>query len=134
MKKPKPEIRPTDLSRPFWDGVAARRLLLQYDPVAQRYQFYPRPLSLFSDGRALEWRAASGRGTLVAQTLCHAPAPGFEEEVPYILGLIRLEEGPRIFARIVNAEYGALAIGQAMRLVWDETRADRLLYQFEPAP
>ncbi len=133
MKKPKPEIRPTDLSRAFWDGVAERRLLLQYDPVARRYQFYPRPLSLFGDGRMLEWRAASGRGKLVAQTLCHAPAPGFDEEVPYVLGIVALEEGPRVFARIVNAEFGALKIGQAMRLVWDETRAGRPLYQFEPA-
>lgn len=34
--------------------------------------------------------------------------------------------------RIINAEYSALRIGHAMRLVWDETRADRVLYQFEP--
>jgi uncharacterized OB-fold protein len=132
MKKPKPEIRPTDLSRPFWDGVAAGRLLLQYDPAAQRYQFYPRPLSLFGAG-PLEWRPASGRGTLIAQKLCHAPAPGFDDEVPYLLGIVALEEGPRIFARIVNAEYAGLRIGQAMRLAWDDTRADRRLYQFEPA-
>lgn len=132
MKKAKPEIRPTDLSGPFWEGVAGRRLLLQYDPAAQRYQFYPRPLSLFGGG-PLEWRPASGRGTLIARTLCHSPAPGFEEEVPYILGIVVLEEGPRIFARIVNAEFGALRIGQPMRLAWDETRSDRILYQFEPA-
>ena len=133
MKKPKPEIRPTDLSRAFWDGVAERRLLLQYDPVAKRYQFYPRPLSLFGGARVLEWLPASGRGTLVAQTLCHSPAPGFEAEAPYLLGIVALDEGPRIFARIVNAEHGDLKIGQAMRLVWDETRADRPVYQFEPA-
>ena len=131
MKKARPRVQPTNLSQPFWTAIGQRQLLLQYDPVARRCQFYPRPLSLFGTAGALEWRPSSGRGKLVAQTLCHVPAPGFEDEVPYLLGIIQLEEGPRIFARIVNAGTGGIAVGQRMRLAWDESSADRM-YRFEP--
>jgi len=132
MSKARPTVEPTRLSAPFWAGVAERRLLLQYDPAGERYQFYPRPLSLFSDSGALEWKEASGQGKLIAYTLCHSPAPGFEDEVPYLLGVIQLDEGPRIFARVVNADAAAIKVGVRMRLVWDDSAPQRL-YQFEPA-
>jgi uncharacterized OB-fold protein len=43
-------------------------------------------------------------GTLVAHTLCHTPAPGFEALTPYILGIVKLVEGPRVFARVAAQE------------------------------
>jgi uncharacterized OB-fold protein len=123
--------RPTALTRAFWEGARTRQLLLQYDALAGRYQFFPRPVSIFSNATP-EWREASGRGTLVALTVCRTPAPGFESDVPYAVGLVKLEEGPRIFAQIVNAGDTPVRIGQAMRLVWDDSRADYPVYQFEP--
>ncbi|TCT05190.1 Zn-ribbon domain-containing OB-fold protein [Aquabacter spiritensis] len=130
MTKPKPAIKPTQLTAPFWDAVRDRRFLLQYDPAADRYQFYPRPLSLYSDPGETEWREASGAGTLVACSLCHVPAPGFEAEVPYLLGLVALAEGPRVFAQIEAAQ--APAIGTPMRLTW-HGEGERTVFKFAPA-
>jgi uncharacterized OB-fold protein len=130
MTRKKPDITVTKLTEPFWDAVKERRFLLQYDPAADRYQFYPRPLSLYSDPGALEWREASGLGTLVACSRCHVPAPGFEAEVPYLLGLVALDEGPRVFAPVAAQE--APAIGAPMRIDWKEEDG-RVLYQFAPA-
>jgi len=48
--------------------VNEKRLLLQYDPEAQKYRFYPRGLSLHTGKRNLEWREASGKGTLYSYT------------------------------------------------------------------
>lgn len=121
----------TDLNREFWEGVRDRKFLLQYDPQADRYQFPPRPVSLYSTGTKLEWRPASGRGRLVAHTLCHKAAPGYEDKVPYLLGIVELAEGPRVFAPIVEA--GTVAIGQAMDLRWTRNAAGDALYAFAPA-
>jgi uncharacterized OB-fold protein len=127
----RPAIRMTGLSQPFWNGVAQQRLLLQYDPVARRYQFYPRPVSLYG-AAALEWREASGFGELIAFTECHAPAKGFEGLGPYLVGVVRLDEGVKFFTRIVNATFDTIAIGQRMRINWDPEAVDQLC-RFEPA-
>lgn len=107
----------TDTTRPFWDGIAARKLMLQYDPRTGRYQFFPRPLSLSSEG-PLQWREAKGEGTLAAVTRTHFPAPGFQDKLPYLQGVVRLDEGPRIFANIAGAALEELRVGQRMRIVY----------------
>lgn len=118
-------------SKPFWDAAAERRLLLQRDPVTNRWQFYPRPVSLFS-AAAPEWKESAGRGELVAFTTCHSPAKGFDDEVPYQVGIVRLDEGARMFARIVNAGEKPLVVGQRMRVAWLEPKESRLPCAFEP--
>jgi len=120
----------TPTTQAFWDAIAQGKLLLQYDPRCGRYQFFPRPLSLWTEG-PLEWREASGRGTLVAATLTHFPAPGFKDKLPYLQGLVRLEEGPRIFANLTGATLPQLVPGKAMRLVFGAEPGGPFL--FEPA-
>lgn len=108
----------TDTARPFWDGIAQQRLMLQHDPRSGRFQFYPRALSLWTEG-PLEWREASGEGTLVAFTLTHFPAPGFTDRLPYLQGLVRLDEGPRIFSNLSGTTLQDLQVGQRMRIAFD---------------
>jgi uncharacterized OB-fold protein len=134
-KQENPAPRRSRLTAPFWDAAAQQRLLLQFDPATGRYQFYPRPLSLFSDGGTLEWRESSGRGILVAFTVVHSPAKGYETDAPYLAGIVRLDEGPRFFARIVNADAASLRAGQRMRVAWaapPEAHPQRMPCVFEP--
>jgi uncharacterized OB-fold protein len=120
-------------SAPFWEGVKHHKLLLQYDKKAARFQFFPRPISLYTSDGVLEWRESKGTGTLVAYTLTYFRAPGFEDEIPYLEGLIHLNEGPRIFAPITGTTYEALAVGMRMRIAWPD-RPERIHpYQFEIA-
>jgi len=45
----------------------------------------------------------SGRGTVYASTVVHRPADeSFAAEVPYVVALVDLEEGPRLMTRIVD--------------------------------
>jgi uncharacterized OB-fold protein len=129
----KPTIIINDTSAPFWEGVKRHQLLLQYDPKADRYQFFPRPLSLYSNSSELEWRSSRGAGVLVAYTLTYFPAPGFEKETPYVEGIVQLDEGPRIFSPIAGAAYDALHVGQRMHVCWpDSTQLEAHPFWFEP--
>lgn len=127
----KPNLIATDTTRPFWDGIAAGKLMLQYDPRSGRYQFYPRALSLWSEG-PLEWREATGEGTLAAVTRTHFPAPGFADRLPYLQGIVRLDEGPRIFANITGATLEVLRVGRRMRIVYGDGDGDGVPFQFSP--
>jgi uncharacterized OB-fold protein len=132
MSDKRAAIYETDLTRPFWQATKERRFLLQYDPKVDRYQFYPRSISLYSTS-PLEWREAKGAGKLVAHTLCHTAAPGFSALTPYILAIVQLVEGPRVFARVTGAKYEDLKIGQKMKIAWGDELGDGREYLFAPA-
>jgi len=106
-----------DLGAPFIQGLRERRLMLQFDRRTGQAQFYPRPQSLYGEA-GVEWRQASGRGTLFALSLSRVAPPHLQHAVPYPLALVRLAEGPRMLAR-VQAPYEALRIGQAVEVDWD---------------
>lgn len=126
-----PPHDPTDIGQPFWEGLAQRRLMLQFDAASGRAQFYPRPQSLYSEA-GVQWRAASGRGTVAAFTRSRVSPPHLADAVPYVLALVRLEEGPRMLARIA-APFETLAIGQAVHVAWDATGEAPAFPVFEPA-
>lgn len=112
-----PEL--TDLSRPFWEGLREGKLMLQADAASGRTQFYPRPLSLFSEA-GVQWKQASGRGVIFALTHSRVGPPALQAHVPYALALVQLAEGPRMLARIAE-QNDRLAIGQAVAIDWDST-------------
>lgn len=114
----KPSITINNTSAPFWEGVKNRRLMLQYDTKAGRYQFFPRPVSLYTSDGTVEWRESKGTGVLAAFTLTHFPAPGFDAELPYLEGIVQLDEGPRVFAPIANGRYEDLKVGMRMHVCW----------------
>ncbi|VTU32027.1 putative nucleic-acid-binding protein containing a Zn-ribbon [Variovorax sp. PBL-H6] len=121
----------SDLGAPFWQGLRERKLMLQFDAVSSRAQFYPRPQSLYSEA-GVEWREASGRGTILALTLSRVSPPHLAGEVPYPLALVALEEGPRMLARIV-APYENLAIGRAVEIAWDAGGSEPSFPVFRPS-
>lgn len=62
------------------------------------------------------WESASGRGTLLSlATVWRGAGEGFQDEVPYDLALVWLEEGPEFVTRSGSEQ---LKPGKAVRLVW----------------
>jgi len=100
---------------PFWEGAERRELLIQHCEACGAHQFYPRPFCLACDAPDPSWTTAAGRGTVYARTTVHIPVdPALEP--PYVVGLIELEEGPRLVAAL----HGDPAIGEPVRLGWRE--------------
>ena len=65
-----------------------------------------------------EWEPASGRGTLESWVEFHrAYWDGFKADLPYLVGLVRLDEGPLFIARL-NADESALKCGAPVRIVF----------------
>lgn len=95
---------------PFWEGIEEGKFMLQYDATTKRHHFYAKPL-YDADGQPLPWKAASGSGKVVAYTLSRVSAPGFEGLAPYVLGLVQLDEGPRVFAPLTGREFADIRIG-----------------------
>ena len=69
----------------------------------------PRPICAKCHGKDMEWHELSGRGKLSTFT-CISIVPvamgkrGYGRDNPYCTGIVTLEEGPRISARIVGVD------------------------------
>ena len=129
-KRPLPQ--PTETTRPFWNAANEHKLMLQYDPDARCYQFYPRMTSVKTGKRNLEWRQASGKGTVFSYTDTYVPVAGFEDIAPYALVMIDLDEGVRILANFKNYRPEHMKIGQRVRVCWEKASDDITMFAFEP--
>jgi uncharacterized OB-fold protein len=114
----------TALTRPFWEGIHRGRLVLQRCLTCGRWQHYPRRVCRFCWRDELGFAAASGRGELVACVVSHrTPKPELRDQLPMALGLVRLDEGPVLLARL-ERELGA---GDQVAFADDATLRRRLL-------
>jgi uncharacterized OB-fold protein len=76
---------------------------------------------------------ARGRGTVYSFTVTHQnQTPGFRDEVPYVLAIVELEEGPRLMTNIVGCAPDAVRIGMPVEVVFDDVTADVTLPKFRP--
>jgi len=105
-------------NRPFLEGWAEGRLMLQTCGGCGRVFFYPRPLCPHCWSDKLAWHAASGRGKVVSFSLIYRPNhPSFFDEVPIILAEVELAEQVPILARIVEVEADAMRLGLEVELL-----------------
>lgn len=94
----------------FRDGLAAGDLLLQKCNSCQQLNMYPRYACPHCQSDDLGWQKAAGTGTLMSVTVLRAGGPeGFEHEIPYALGIVKLDEGVQLLGRMAPDEDGEWA-------------------------
>ena len=82
-----------------------------------RFHFYPRPMCPHCQGMRLAWAEASGRGEVYSHSTVHrAPSPAFKAEVPYVIVIVKTDEGPHLLGRVVGIEPDKVRIGMRLRV------------------
>ena len=82
----------------------------------------------------------SGLGKVYSYTVIHDPPSGFKDLAPYVLALIRLDEGPLVLSQIVDENSDDLRIGMSVQVVFrrigdaGRTGVLRYAYKFRPLP
>lgn len=125
---------PTPTTQPYWDGTAKGELWIQRCVSTGRYFSYPRRFSPYVVNGEVKWVRASGKGRLYSYVINHVAAPGYADEVPYVIAIIQLEEGPRVMANLLNVDPTpeALELDMPVQAVFEE-RGDLSIVQFVPA-
>lgn len=86
----------------FRAGLARGELLVQKCNSCGKLNMYPRYACPHCQSESLGWHKTSGRGILHSYTVLRVGAPqGFEEDLPYALGVVKLEEGVQLLGRLV---------------------------------
>src|SRR5438876_936084 len=60
-------------------------------------------------------------------------APGFREELPYVLAIIELDEGVRMMTNVVGCAPDAVRVGMAVEVVFEDVMPEITLAKFRPA-
>jgi hypothetical protein len=129
-------LMPTNIEspsvRPFWEGLKAGKFLAQQCRACGEIFFPPRSNCPECLGDEFAWQPLSGRGTLYSWTELFFAQPEFD--VPFLLGLVDLEEGiGRIAARISGAAAGELSIGMPLVIRISDPGNGLVLYYVEPS-
>ena len=131
----KPIPVPDEISAPFFDGARAGRLMLQHCPACDGWCFPVRQRCPHCFAGELQWRQASGRGTLYTFAIMHQVMnPGFASSVPYNVSQIDLAEGVRMVSNVVGIGNDALRIGMRLEVFFDDVGENVHVPKFRPAP
>lgn len=115
----RPAAQKSSFNAPFWEATRERRLILQYCTVAQKFQHYPRPVSIYTGRKTIEWRAVTGDGFVYACTVTHRGPPAFRGREPYVIATIELDEGVRLMSNVVVDGLPAdVKVGARVKLQW----------------
>ncbi len=131
---PKPLPQPTAVTKPYWDAAREHRLSLLRCGSCDRYVFYPRPLCPFCAGADLVWTDVSGRASVYSYTVARRPtARPFEPDVPYVIAIVELAEGPHMTTNIVGCDPDSVRIGMPVEVEFEDATDEVTLVKFRPA-
>jgi uncharacterized protein len=116
---------------PFWAATAEHRLTYQVCRACGQVVFHPRRHCTCCTSGDLEWRDSAGAGTVYTFTVIRQHGhPFFRARIPYLVGLIDLDEGFRMLAEIA-ADPETLQVNQRVSVTWED-HADLSVPIFEP--
>ncbi len=99
----------------YWREQNERYNLIGSECGACGHRVFPRrtlcPECRHRSAGKMEDLKLTGRGTLETWTIVHQGSEGREMETPYVLGIVELEDGPRLTAQIVDLDPEELGFG-----------------------
>lgn len=132
--KPIPE--PDGVTRPFWESLKAHQMRIQRCNDTGKFFFYPRGMSPFTLSENVSWEPVSGRGVIHTFTIIHQNrAPGFVDELPYVVAMVELDEGARLMTNIIDVapDPEQVKIGMPVEIVYEDVTEEITLPKFRPA-
>jgi uncharacterized OB-fold protein len=89
------------LAEQFSAGLDAGELRVQHCNTCGKLNMYPRHHCPFCQSTDLGWVVAAGTGVLHSFAVVRAVPPrGFEDELPYAVGVVKLDEGVQLLGRL----------------------------------
>ena len=132
QNKPIPGI--TGETKSFWDAARRGEFLIQHCDQCDQYQWYPRGFCSNCWSRSIRNVNSSGRGTVWTLTVTYQnPSPGFIDDVPYVLALVELEEGVKVFTNIVECNPRDVQIGMPVEVTFLPATPQIHIPVFKPA-
>ena len=130
--KPIPAITPE--MRPFFEAAKRHELVIQRCEECGTHRFPAREICSHCLSRAVQWVPVSGAGEVFSYNVMHQVYhPGFAEEVPYAVVVVKLKEGVKLNSNLVGVPPQAIRIGMPVKVVFEDITDEVTLPKFAPA-
>ncbi|GAB3300677.1 nucleotide-binding protein [Epidermidibacterium keratini] len=131
LPAPEPIVNPD--TEQFWAATKEGTLLVQRCGACGQAIWSPRALCPACHSDQLEMTEATGRGTVYSFTEVSKGMGDYAGIGSYVLAYVELDEGPRVMTNIVDADPGALQVGDAVEVVFSPAGESGALPRFRPA-
>jgi uncharacterized OB-fold protein len=129
--KPFPNINGD--SKEFWAGCKEHQLRFQMCKVCGHVRW---PASIICPrcySNETKWIIAVGKGKVYTFAVYHvAYHPGFENDLPYVVADVELEEGPRLLTNIVGCRPDEVKCEMVVEVTWEDITEEFSLPKFKP--
>lgn len=88
----------------FFDYLESKKLMGVKCLDCGNLMIPPRMICNKCNKQRFEWFQFTGHGTLATFTVLYVPPTFLKEKSPYVLGIVKLDEGPMVTSRIINIE------------------------------
>ena len=99
----------------FWSAAKEGRFTVPPCAACGKAHWYPRAICPFCASDKLEWREASGKGTIYTFSVMR------RVKEPYIIAHVTLAEGPTMLTNIVGCDADDVRIGQTVTVVFQDS-------------
>jgi uncharacterized protein len=130
---PKPVPVATPETTPFWQAAKEHRLLIPRCNGCGKFWFPPSRLCPHCLSDNVGWETASGRGKIYSFVVFHRVYhPGFARDVPYVVAIVQLEEGPRMLTNIIGVPVDQVRCNMEVAVVFDDVSSEVAIPKFTP--
>lgn len=132
---PMAELLPeeTELTAPYWAGLRAGEMRLQYCAACDTHQHPPETFCYQCGSTEVEWQTVPGHGEVYSFVVVHQPYHvAFRDRLPYVVATVQLDEGPRMLGPIFDLDPSAVSIGMRVQPRFEPVSDDGAALLFEP--
>lgn len=116
-----------------WEAAREGRLAIQHCDDCGQWVHYPSAICDRCLSTSLSWQDVSGQGTVESfSTVYRGFAPEFEQDLPYTVALVQLDEGLNLLTWLVGVEPDAADIGMRVEVVFERISDEISLHRFRP--
>jgi uncharacterized OB-fold protein len=127
LPSPRPE------TAEWWEKCREHKLMIQHCRKCGTKQFYPRIVCSNCLSDRIEWVQSSGLGSVLTFTICRVPvAAAYAEDVPYVVALVQLDEGPTMMSNILQCDPESVVVGMQVEVVFQPWSDEITMPQFRP--
>ena len=122
-------------SEPFWSACKEERLVIQKCNVCGTHRFPAMHYCANCQSDSYDWVEASGKGKVFSWIIVNHPVPAdvWGDDVPYAVGLIELDEGPRMVSNIVECDHDDIFGDMPVEVTFEAAGEHFKLPKFKPA-
>jgi len=133
MSVERPVPVPNAETAPYWAAAREHRLTVQRCLECGQPRFYPRAICPRCGSDRTEWMDCEGTGTVYSYTVVYRPpSEAFAADVPYVVAVVELSEGPHLMTNVVGCPPDQVTVGMPVRVRFRDMGEELALPLFEP--